>query len=96
MATEPGKTQHIIIRVVTEDFDAWYREHAGHAEARKPYGITDGPVYRDIANPNAALAHLMTDDLSKAMEWFKTPEFREATARAKVMAREFYVAERRQ
>lgn len=96
MTTGGAKTQHIIIRIIAEDFDTWYAQHAGHAEARKPYGLTDGPVYRDITNPDAALVHLMTDDLPRAMEWFKTPEFREATARANVIGREIYVADRRQ
>lgn len=87
---------HLYIRVVVEDFDTWYREHTVQSTARATYGLADGPVYRDIQDPNAALFHLKTNDLTKALEWFKTPEFREATLRAKVHAREFYDTAQRQ
>lgn len=87
---------HLFIRVVAPDFGAWHREHVRHARARAMYGLTDGPVYRELDNPNAALVQLNTNDLPKALEWFKTPEFREATLRAQVQEREFYDTARRQ
>ena len=87
--------QHIIIRVVAENFDHWLPYHLNFAEARREFGLSDGPVYRDTADPNAALVQLMTDDLPRAMEWFRDPRFKEATANAKVIGREFYVAEKR-
>ena len=65
-------------------------------DVRKTYGITDGPVYRDVDNPNAALFHIMVESLPRAMEWFQSQQFKEATARAKVTGREFYLAEKRQ
>lgn len=86
---------HLYIRVVVEDFEMWYREHSGQSAVRATYGLADGPVYRDLDNPNAAIFHLKTDDLTRALKWFKTPEFREATRRAKVQAREFYDTARR-
>ncbi|HKZ86059.1 MAG TPA: hypothetical protein VJ793_20685 [Anaerolineae bacterium] len=86
--------KHIMIRIMTEDYDAWLKVHYEFTETRKTYGMTDGPVYRDIDNPNAALFHIMVDDVPRAMEWFKSPLFKEATARAKVTGREFYFAER--
>ena len=86
--------KHIMIRIMTEDYDAWLKVHYEFTETRKTYGMTDGPVYRDIDNPNAALFHIMVVDVPRAMEWFKSPLFKEATARAKVIGREFYLAER--
>ncbi|GIK37168.1 MAG: hypothetical protein BroJett011_10010 [Chloroflexota bacterium] len=88
--------QHIMIRIVTEDYDAWLKVHYEFVETRRTYGITDGPVYRDIDNPNAALFHIMVESLPRAMEWFSSSTFKEATARAKVTGREFYLAEKRQ
>jgi hypothetical protein len=38
----------IMIRVETEDYDAWLKTHYDHVEDRHSYGMTDGPVYRDI------------------------------------------------
>jgi hypothetical protein len=43
----------IMIRVEAEDYDAWLKTHYDHVEDRHSYGMTDGPVYRDIDNPNA-------------------------------------------
>jgi hypothetical protein len=88
--------QHIMIRIMTEDYDAWLKTHYEFIETRRSYGITDGPVYRDIDNANAALFHIMVESLPRAMEWFQSPTFKEATARAKVTGREFYLAERQQ
>jgi mitochondrial fission protein ELM1 len=35
----------IMIRVETEDYDAWLKTHHDHVEDRHSYGMTDGPVY---------------------------------------------------
>lgn len=88
--------QHIMIRIMTEDYEAWLKVHYEFVETRRSYGITDGPVYRDIDNPNAALFHIMAESLPRAMEWFSSSQFKEATVRAKVTGREFYLAEKRQ
>jgi hypothetical protein len=47
---------------------------------------TTGPVryqrrtrYQDIDNPNAALFHIATDDMDRAMQWFKSDVFKEAS-----------------
>jgi hypothetical protein len=85
----------IMVRIEMEDFDAWLKTHYDYVDQRRSYGMTDGPVYRDIDTPNAALFHIHTDDLDQAMQWFQTDTFREATKRATVQGREFYVAERR-
>jgi hypothetical protein len=50
-------------------------------------------VYRDIDNPNAALFQIRTQDVVRAMQWFRSDMFREATRRATVRGRELYVAE---
>jgi hypothetical protein len=86
--------QHILIRILTRDYDAWLKVHNEFAETRKTYGIMDGPVYRDIDDPNAALFHISAENLPRAMDWFKSQQFKEATIRAKVTGREFYLAER--
>lgn len=81
---------HLFIRVEVSDFGAWYREHKRQAKVRAQYGLEDGPVYRELDNPNAAMVQLNTNDLPKAIQWFKTSEFREAMTRAGVQEREFY------
>ena len=81
---------HLFIRVQVPDFGAWYREHKRQSRARAEYGLSDGPVYRELDNPNAAMVQLNTNDLPKAIRWFKTTEFREAMLRAGVQERELY------
>ena len=49
--------------------------------------MTDGPVYRDIDNPNAALFHIHVENLDRAMQWFRTDTFKEATKRATVVVK---------
>ena len=85
--------QHLMIRIEMDDYDKWLATHYDHTEDRKAYGMEDGPVYRDIDNPNAALFHIRTADVPRAMEWFRSDTFREATRRATVRDREFYLAE---
>ncbi len=83
-------SHHLFIRVQVPDFGAWYREHKRQSRARAKYGLSDGPVYRELDNPNAAMVQLNTNDLPKAIQWFKTTEFCEAMLRAGVQEREFY------
>ena len=59
------------------------------------YGIEDGPAYRDMDNPNAALFHIRTGDADRAMQWFQSETFRAATRLAKVTGRSFYDAQPR-
>jgi heme-degrading monooxygenase HmoA len=86
----------IMVRVEAEDYEAWLRTHYEHVDDRRSYGMTDGPVYRDVDDPNAALFHIYVDDLERAMEWFRTDTFREATKRATVLHRDLYLAEKQQ
>jgi len=85
--------QDIMIRIETDDYEAWETQHYLHVDNRASFGISDGPVYRDIDNPNAALFHLRADDLDRAMLWFKTDIFKQATQLAKVTGRTFYLAQ---
>ena len=86
----------IMIRVTAEDFDSWVAVHNSCEEARKEYGLTDGPLYRDASDPSSALVHLNTDDLDRAMGWFRDTRFQEANARVKLVGpREFWIAEPR-
>ena len=81
--------QDILIRIETDDFAAWEEQHYLHA------GIEDGPAYRDLGNPNAALFHIRTGDVDRAMGWFESDTFRAATKLAKVTGRSFYDAQPR-
>ena len=85
--------QHIMIRIETDDFEAWEEQHYLHAQNRSKYGIIDGPAYRDLENPNAALFQISTEDLDTAMGGFRSDTFREATKLAKVTGRSFYLAQ---
>ena len=87
--------QAIIIRVTPEKYDDWFKEHSAHQEARRDYGMTDGPVYRDERDPNVALVHLNIEDLDRAMEWFKSDLFREAARSAGKVQREIWNGETR-
>jgi len=87
--------QDIMIRIETGDFEAWKTQHYLHVENRAKYGITDGPAYRDIEDPNAALFHIRTEDMDRAMQWFMTDTFKEATRLAKVTGRVFFLAQPR-
>jgi len=84
-----------MIRIEMQDYEAWLKVHYEFTEQRKGFGMVDGPVYRDIDNPNAALFHIHAEDLPRALEWFQTDTFREASGRATVTGREFCVGERR-
>ncbi len=85
--------QDIMIRIETEDFEAWKAQHYLHADNRSKYGITDGPAYRDLDSPNGALFHITVDDMDTAMQWFQSDTFKEATKLAKVTGRTFYLAQ---
>jgi hypothetical protein len=88
-----ASVQDIMIRIETDDFDAWEEQHYLHAANRAKYGITDGPAYRDLDNANAALFHITVEDMETAMQWFQSDTFKEATKLAKVTGRSFYLAE---
>jgi hypothetical protein len=86
--------QDIMIRIQTDDFEAWKEQHYLHAANRARYGITDGPAYRDLQDPGAALFHISVADMDTAMGWFRSDTFKEATKLAKVTGRSFYLAQR--
>lgn len=85
--------QDIMIRIETDDFEAWKEQHYAHAQNRSRYGITDGPAYQDLDNPSAALFHISVDDMDTAMQWFQSDTFKQATRLAKVTGRSFYLAQ---
>ena len=82
-----------MIRIETDDFEAWKEQHYLHASNRARFGITDGPAYQGIDDSGAALFPIKTGDLERAMQWFKTDTFREATKLARVTGRTFFLAE---
>jgi hypothetical protein len=87
--------QDILIRIEMSDYEAWLQTHNDHVEDRKSYSITDGPVYRDVSTPNAALFHIKVENLDRAMQWFASDTFKRATKRATVTGREFYISQQR-
>jgi heme-degrading monooxygenase HmoA len=86
----------MMARVEAEDFDTWLRSHRSQAAQRRGYGMTDGPIYRDVADPNAAFVHIHVEDLARARQWFRTSEFMAATRQAGVIRREFYPADKQE
>ena len=52
-----------------------------------------GPAYQDIDNPNAALFHIRTDDMDRAMQWLQSDVFKEASRLARVPGRVFFLAQ---
>ena len=87
--------QNIMIWLHTDDYDKWQKIHDGYAEERKGYGIVDDFVYRDVRDPQAALVHLVVEDVPRAQAWVQTDEFKNGTAAAKVTDRKIYIAEQR-
>ena len=86
----------MMARVEAEDFDTWLRSHRSQAGQRRGYGMVDGPIYRDVDDPNAAFVHIHVEDLARAGQWFRTSEFMEASRRAGVIRREFYLADKQE
>ena len=43
--------QDIMIRIQTDDFEAWKEQHYLHAANRARYGITDGPPTATCRTP---------------------------------------------
>lgn len=82
----------IMIRVTPDDYERWITEHEGAKESRLEYGITDGPVYRDSADPNTVLVQLNVEDTERAKGWFRDDRFKDATERAGRVSREIYFA----
>ena len=64
--------QDIMIRIQADDFEAWKEQHCLHAASRARYRITDGPAYRDLEDPGAALFHISVADMDTAMGWFRS------------------------
>lgn len=86
----------IMIRVRAENYESWFREHSGQETARRDYGITDGPFYRDAQDPSSALVHLDVENLEKAMTWFKSDAFQAAAKRVVgAVQREIWIAQRK-
>ena len=90
--------EHIFIRVTAAEnaYQTWEDAHNSCREAREEFGITDGPFYKDDADPNSALVHLVVEDMDRAMGWFKDPRFSEANAKVSLVGpRELYFAKQR-
>ena len=87
---------HLMSRVEVADFDTWLRTHLGNSRNREAFGMVDGPIYRDINNPNAVLVHIIAEDMDRAAQWFQTDAFREASKRSTALRRESYVAEKQE
>ena len=86
---------HLMVRVVSPDFDNWLNAVQGAEAGLREHGINDWIIYRDISNPNAGMAHFMAEDMGRAMQFFQSDVFKRANAAAQVMEREFYVADKK-
>jgi hypothetical protein len=84
-----------MIRVTPENYDQWIREHNGCESARREYGMTDGPVYRDTTDPSSVLVQLDCEDLDRAKKWFADERFKSAVQRAGNVKRSVYFAQPR-
>ncbi len=87
---------HMMARVEVGDFDTWLETHLSNAQNRVSDGMVDGPIYRDIANPNAILVHIAVEDMAQAAQRFQSDAFREANKRSTTIRREFSIAEKQQ
>jgi hypothetical protein len=85
----------IMIRIMPENYDAWLAAHNAGEQARLEYGITEGPLYRDVKNPNVALVTFHVEDAERAQRWFQDERFKAAMKRCGKVEREFYVGERK-
>lgn len=85
--------KHLFVRVVSPSYDAWRKVIDSAADSLRAHGIIDWSIYRDTANPNAALVDFRTEDVAGAKAFFQTAEFKQLNAAANVTEREFYVAE---
>lgn len=81
---------HTFARVEVADFDTWLGVHRTNAGNRRSFGIVDGPIYRDIDEPNAVLVHTWTKEPVRAAKWFQTDTFKESTRAAGGLRRTFY------
>jgi len=86
----------IMSRVEVENFNTWLAVHSSNSQNRRLYSIIDGPIYRDIDNPNAVLFHIHVGDLDQAIQWFRSEQFKDAAKRSTAIRREFYLVERQQ
>jgi hypothetical protein len=58
--------------------------------------MTDGPIYRDVENPDAAFVHIHVEDLAKGRAMMPESQFMEATRQAGVIRRGFYLASKQE
>jgi hypothetical protein len=80
----------MFVRVIPEDYERWFATHISYREARREYGIHDGPIYRDEQNPAALLVQLDVEDFDRAMQWSQDARFAEANERGGKVSREMY------
>lgn len=83
------------IRITPKDFEKWKKAHFDAEPLRAEYGITEGPFYREEANPGVALVTLYVEDLDRAMGWFSSEEFKAVNEAGDYPDREFWVSEKR-
>jgi hypothetical protein len=85
----------LLLRVTPVDFDVWLAAHQAASPARRRYGIIDGPIYRDVADPTVALVHLDVEDVDRALAWFGSDAFRAASHGVAVRQRRLWIAAER-
>lgn len=83
-----------MVRVTPEDESRWLQEFRNDAELRREFGITAGPLYRDVEDAAALLIHLDVADMEQAGGYFSDPRFEASAERAGPVGREVFLAER--
>ena len=84
----------IMVRVTPEDHDRWLAVFEEDEELRREFGITRGPIYKDVSNPASMLVHLDAEDLERAQGYFADQRFKTSAERAGRVEREVYVGKR--
>jgi uncharacterized protein (DUF1330 family) len=86
----------LILRVNVDDYEVWKKTHDAFAEKRRTFGLVDQGTYQDVDDPHKAVVILSAESLDRAFEWFRSPEFQEASKTVGLRGpRDIWVAERR-
>ena len=80
-----------ITRLEVENFDIWLAAHLGNTENRQSHGMVDGPMYRDINNPNAVLIHTHVEHMDRATQWLQSEASNEVAREGTVVRQELYL-----
>jgi hypothetical protein len=81
-------------RLEIDDYETWLDMHRENVDNRTGHGMLDGPIYRDIDNPNAVVIHTRINDLDRALHWLRSEASHQVSTRATIKRRDIYVVEK--